>query len=157
VRTWEQNKTAINQLWPQCQWTDEERRLWSDDLSSVDQDVLFDAARNVKRNNDTLYPQLKWFREEYRALKRLKDARNPSRPSSVPRPARVVIAAELEERTKADLMLVVDDATVESHRDVIKIISDKAAKEQIYMHTAYRLVSYLLQRLGLDNGGRIWS
>jgi hypothetical protein len=54
-------------------------------------------------------------------------------------------------------MLVVDDATVESHRDVIELISDKAAKEQIHMHTAYRLVSYLLQRLGLDNGGRIWS
>jgi hypothetical protein len=74
-RTWEQNRTAINQLWPQCQWTDEERRLWSDDLASVDQDVLYDAARNVKRNNDTLYPQLKWFRDEYRSLKRLKDVR----------------------------------------------------------------------------------
>jgi hypothetical protein len=69
----------------------------------------------------------------------------------------VDIAAELDERTKADLMLVVDDATVESHREVIKLIADKAADLQIRMHTAYRLVSYLLQRLGLDNGGRVWS
>jgi hypothetical protein len=54
-------------------------------------------------------------------------------------------------------MLVVDDATVESHREVITLIADKAADLQIRMHTAYRLVSYLLQRLGLDNGGRVWS
>ena len=157
MRTWDQNKTAINQLWPQCQWTDEERRLWSDDLSSVDQDVLYDATRNVKRNNDTLYPQLKWFREEYRSLKRLKDARNPSRSSAEPRPSKVDIAAELDARTKADLMLVVDDATVENHREVITLIADKAADLQVRMHTAYRLVSYLLQRLGLDCGGRVWS
>jgi hypothetical protein len=157
VRTWQDNRTAINQLWPQCQWTDEERRLWSDDLSSLDQDVLYDATRNVKRNNDTLYPQLKWFREEYRSLKRLRDARNPNRPSSEPRPARVDIAAELDERTKADLMLVVEDATVENHREVVDLIAEKAGNLQIRLHTAYRLVSYLLQRLGLDNGGRIWS
>lgn len=157
MRTWQDNRTAINQLWPQCQWTEEERRLWSDDLHSLDQDVLYDAARNVKRNNDTLYPQLKWFREEYRSLKRLRDVRNPNRPSSEPRPARVDITDELDDRTKADLMLVIDDATVENHREVITLIADKASKLQVRMHTAYRLVSYLLQRLGLDGGGRIWS
>lgn len=68
MRTWDENRTAINQLWPQCQWTDEERRLWHDDLHCLDQPMLYDALRNVKRNNDTLYPQLKWILDSYREL-----------------------------------------------------------------------------------------
>jgi hypothetical protein len=71
MRTWEENKTAINQLWPMAQFTEEERRLWHDDLSGLDQAVLYDAIRNVKRNNESLYPQLKWLRDEYRHLSRL--------------------------------------------------------------------------------------
>jgi hypothetical protein len=54
-------------------------------------------------------------------------------------------------------MLVVEDATVENHQEVVDLIADKAADLQIRLHTAYRLVSYLLQRLGLDNGGRVWK
>ena len=68
MRTWDENRISINQLWPQCQWTDEERRLWHDDLHSLDQPMLYDALRNVKRNNDTLYPQLKWILDSYREL-----------------------------------------------------------------------------------------
>lgn len=68
MRTWDDNRTSINQLWPQCQWTEEERGLWHDDLHSLDQPMLYDALRNVKRNHDTLYPQLKWILDSYREL-----------------------------------------------------------------------------------------
>ena len=82
MRTWDDNRAAINQLWPQCQWTDEERRLWHDDLHALDQPMLYDALRNVKRNNDTLYPQLKWILDSYRELQSArKRATKPSAPA----------------------------------------------------------------------------
>lgn len=68
TRTWQQNSDAINGLWPQCQWTDEEIDLWRSDLSGLDQDVLFEAIREVKRSRESLYPQLVWVHAAYRTL-----------------------------------------------------------------------------------------
>lgn len=68
TRTWQQNSDAINGLWPQCQWTDEEIDLWRSDLSGLDQDVLFEAIREVKRSKESLYPQLVWVLTAYRTL-----------------------------------------------------------------------------------------
>lgn len=68
TRTWERNSETINGLWPHCQWTDEEIDLWHADLSGLDQDVLFEAIREVKRSRDSLYPQLAWIHAAYRPL-----------------------------------------------------------------------------------------
>jgi hypothetical protein len=152
-RTWDHNRTAINQLWPHCQWTDEERRLLTDDLASLDQDVLYDALRNVKREHDTLYPQLRWFRDEYRSLERLRNLRKPSQPSE--RRQVVDVDKELDERTGSELRLVVEDATVENYREVVSLVCDKAAALQIRMQTAFALNKYLYERLGLNDGGRV--
>lgn len=73
-RTWDDNRTAINELWPVVQFTNEEKRLWNDDLSSLDQDTLYDAIRNAKRNHDSVYPQLKWILDAYRELTNLRRA-----------------------------------------------------------------------------------
>ena len=67
-RTWQQNSDAINGLWPQCQWTDEEIDLWRSDLSGLDQDALFEAIREVKRSKESLYPQLAWVHAAYREI-----------------------------------------------------------------------------------------
>ena len=72
TRTWQQNSDAINGLWPQCQWTDEEIDLWREDLSGLDQDVLFEALREVKRSKDSLYPHLLWVHQAYRTLRAAK-------------------------------------------------------------------------------------
>lgn len=68
TRTWQQNSDSINGLWPQCQWTDDEIDLWRSDLAGLDQDVLFEAIREVKRSRDSLYPQLVWIHTAYRTL-----------------------------------------------------------------------------------------
>lgn len=67
-RTWNDNRTAINQLWPAVTYTPEEARLWKDDLSGLDQSMLYDAIRNTKRSHDSVYPQLKWVLDAYREL-----------------------------------------------------------------------------------------
>jgi hypothetical protein len=78
TRTWQQNSDAINGLWPQCQWTDEEIDLWREDLSGLDQNLLFEALREVKRSKESLYPQLVWVHQAYRKLSadRLEAARH---------------------------------------------------------------------------------
>lgn len=150
MRTWEENKRAINELWSQCQWTEEERRLMHDDLGGLDQVVLYDAIRNVKRSHDSLYPQLKWFLEEHRSLARIRKLAS-ARPAAEKRET-VVIDSELDTRIRDELTAVVEMATPETFEETRDLIADKASKLQIELATAFRLCMYLLKRLGLDEG-----
>lgn len=158
MRTWEENRTAINQLWPMAQFTEEERRLWHDDLSGLNQDVLYDAIRNVKRNNESLYPQLKWLREEYRHLNRL--VQYVSRPAPGCEKREIVnIDKEENRRYRDDLRLLIESSAPSDFQQTIDVIADKAAHKKIEMATAYGLVQYAIERLGMDDkaGGRIRS
>lgn len=71
-RTWDDNREAINQLWPTHEWSQEEAKLVREDLSPLDQPMLYDAIRNAKRKHDTPFVHLKWLLDEYRELARLK-------------------------------------------------------------------------------------
>lgn len=144
MRTFEANKQAINQLWPQCQWTDEERKLWHDDLSPLDQDTLYDAIRNVKRSHDTLYPQLKWISQEYRELASAKrKALKPSTPSE----KRLELAiSDEEDAALANDFVAVIDASDPSHCPGIEVmVLDKLPK--MHARTAVRLILYARKRL----------
>ena len=154
MRTWDDNRNAINQLWSQCEWTEEERRLMHDDLGSLDQDVLYDAIRNVKRNYDTLYPQLKWFRSEYRVLDRLRKLKQPGQRVADERQP-VHIDSRQNERMKDELKLAIESATPGDYQFTVDLVADKAARCEIELATAIRLVNYLNERLGIANGGRI--
>lgn len=152
MRTWDQNRAAINQLWPHCKWTDEERVLWHDDLHRLDQVVLYDAIKNVKRNNESMYPQLKWVREEYRQLHRLKTFSENKRLATTEPRQLVNIDEAADAAMREELKAVVEMTTPAEFRGTVDLIADKAARLQIKMATAFRLVSYLLRRLGMDNG-----
>ncbi len=155
MRTWDDNKTAINGLWPMMQLTDEEKRLWHDDLQPLDQVVLYDAIRNVKRNNDTLYPQLKWMRDEYRTLHRMRQLSDRrSKPSGEPRKV-VRIDKRDDDRMASDLRAYIDDCTPGQWREAVDFIADKAAAERLELTTAFRLCRYLNERLGMSNGGKV--
>jgi hypothetical protein len=151
VRTWSDNKTAINQLWPMAQFTEEERRLWHDDMSGLNQGVLYDAIRNVKRNNESLYPQLKWIRDEYRSLHRLSQFAERKTATGEPREI-VKIDADANRRYRDDLRIVIDDASPSQFQDIVDMIADKAGEKKIEMATAYGLVRYAIERLGMGGG-----
>lgn len=153
MRTWDENRRAISELWPLMEWTAEEKKLWIDDLSVLDQSLLYDAIRNVKRNNDTNYPQLKWIREEYRTLSRLSQAAVRSGKPPEPRELQKVDAAD-DERYRAELMEVIRMASPADFEMIRDLISDKAAQVKIEMATALRLINFLLQRTGRAQGGR---
>jgi len=153
MRTWDENRRAISELWPMMEWTNEEKKLWIDDLSGLDQVVLYDAIRNVKRTHDTNYPQLQWICEEYRTLQRLKaNAERTGKPHQ-PRELQKVDSSD-DERYREELMEVIR-LCVPSDFDTIRdLIADKAAKLKIEMSTSQRLIRFLLQRTGRAQGGR---
>jgi hypothetical protein len=153
VRTWDQNRAAINQLWPMAQFTDEEKRLWNEDLCRLDQVVLYDAIRNVKRTRDSLYPQLTWVMTEYRDLMRVRRAteRKPAGERHTP----VVIDRDSDQQVGRDLRAVVEMATRETYGETVDMIADAAGRLKIEMKTAYGLVLYLLKRLGMDRGNAL--
>lgn len=144
MRTWEENKSAINQLWPQCQWTEEERRLWSGDLGNLDQDVLYDAIRNVKRCHDTLYPQLKWMLDGYRELFSLK-RRVLSRPKGQEEKLDLKISADEDRRLAADFIAVIDESSPDDFQNIETMVLDRLPK--MYAATAHRLLMYARKRL----------
>lgn len=150
MRTWDENRTAINQLWPMVQFTDEEKRLWSEDLSRLDQAALYDALRNIKRTRDSLYPQLPWVLAEYREVMRARKAteRRPAAERHTP----VVIDRDTDLQVGRDLKAVVEMTTRETYTETVDMIADSAARLKIEMKTAYSLVQYLLKRLGMGNG-----
>jgi len=156
VRTWDDNKRAINQLWPKAEFTDEERRLWHDDLSGLNQDVLYDAIRNVKRANDTLYPQLKWFRDEYRHLERLRRFADGRQVKGSDQPREIVdIDPAMDARMAADLRDVIDTLTPSQWQEGVDLIAQKAHDKKIELGTGCKLGHYLNDRLGMSGGGRV--
>ena len=151
MRTWDENKAAINQLWPQCQWTDEERRLWKDDLSGLDQAVLYDAVRNVKRTRDTLYPQLKWVLEEYRDLS-LARKRSAKKPADGGVKLSLKIKDEEDKRLHDDFVHLIDISSPSDFADVETRVLDNLPK--MYSRSAIRVLKYARMRLlGETNGG----
>ena len=156
MRTWDDNKRAINQLWPKAEFTDEERRLWNDDLSGLNQDVLYDAIRNVKRANDTLYPQLKWFRDEYRHLERLRRFADGRQVKGSDQPREIVdIDPAVDAKMAADLRDVIDTLTPSQWQEGLDLIKQKAGENKLELGTACKLGHYLNDRLGMSGGGRV--
>ena len=147
MRTWEENKTTINQLWPQCRWTGEEGELWRGDLSRLDQDVLYDAIRDVKRSHDTLYPQLKWMLETYRELAALKKSAGVTKTK-----AEVKIKLDINEEENAklvdDCMKMIDESTRADFPSVEEtVLNQLKQKNGIYASAAVRLLRYARRRL----------
>lgn len=145
MRTWDDNRAAINQLWPQCQWSEEERRLLHDDLGSLDQAVLYDALRNVKRNYDTLYPQLKWMLESYRELMSArKRASTPSKPQE--RKLDLSIDDEEDRRMSSDFIALVDKATPAEFSEIESAVLD-VGLPKMHSRSAIRVLRYARCRL----------
>ena len=144
MRTWEQNKTTINQLWPTCSFTDEEKRLWGDDLGSLDQDVLYDAIRNVKRTRDTQWPQLKWMLDAYRELGHAK--RQAKTHSKQPEP-RVGVNVNEDENSRLadDFVAYIDSAAPSDYPAIFDMVLDRLPK--MHSRTALRVINYAKKRL----------
>ena len=145
MRTWDDNRASINQLWPQCSWSDEERRLWHDDLHSLDQAMLYDALRNVKRNHDTLYPQLKWILESYRELAAARKR------AARPQPAReeklkLNIDDEEDRKMTADFLALIDISQPSEFAAVEKKVLD-IGLPKMHSRSAVRVLNYARLRL----------
>jgi len=151
TRTWEDNCKAINGLWPHCEWTDEQRSLWRDDLSHLDQDVLHEALREVKRTHDSLYPQLPWVIEAYRSI--VASKRCTTGDSSWLRETRK--AVHIDEKNSARLASefrnLIEVAKPEDFHDIEKRILDKVYDLEIVMAPATRVLAYAGQRLLGEN------
>lgn len=144
MRTWEENKAAINQLWPTVKFTDEERNLWRDDLSGLDQSSLYDAIRNVKRTHDNPWPQLKWVLDEYREIARIR-ARASSPVSAKEKKLNITVDPEQDGKLAKDFCAWIDSATPSEFSDIEIKVLDKLP--EMWSRTAVRVLKYARARL----------
>ncbi len=144
MRTWDENKTAINQLWPSHEWSDEEAKLVREDLSPLDQPTLYDAIRNAKRKHDTPFVHLKWLLDEYRELSSSKrHALKASKPKD-PK-LQISIDDDLDRKLAADFVAWIDDCDPEHFGEVETRVLDKLP--QMHSLSALKVLSYARSRL----------
>jgi hypothetical protein len=144
VRTWEENKTAINQLWPSHEWSDEEAKLVREDLSPLDQPTLYDAIRNAKRKHDTPFVHLKWLLDEYRELA---SAKRHALKVTQPKDPKLQISIDddLDRKLSADFVAWIDDCDPEHFGEVETRVLDKLP--QMHSLSALKVLSYARSRL----------
>lgn len=144
MRTWEENKTAINQLWPTHEWSDEEAKLVREDLSPLDQPTLYDAIRNAKRKHDTPFVHLKWLLDEYRQLESVK--KHASR-SAKPRDPKLELNVDDErDRMLRDQFIAYIEECEPQHFGEVE---DRVLEKLPQMHSvsAVRVLGYARARL----------
>jgi hypothetical protein len=145
-RTWDENRAAINQLWPVAQFTEEEKRLWNDDLSGLDQDTLYDSIRNAKRTHDSIYPQLKWIRDAYRDLDALRRAAiRFNRP--IEKRTEWNISDERDREKCNEMMEWVDRARPSEYETIRRAVFSDENFPQLHSTTCLRILAYAKERL----------
>lgn len=144
MKTWDDNRSSINQLWPTFVFTDAEKQLWHDDLSGLDQDTLYDAIRNVKRTRDTQWPQLKWMLDAYRELAHAKRQATTHRIKSEPRVG-VNVNEDENSQLADDFIAYIDSASPTDCPQIIEMVLDRLPK--MHSRTALRVINYAKKRL----------
>lgn len=151
MKTWDENRASINQLWPTFVFTDAEKQLWHDDLGGLDQDLLYAAIRNVKRTRDTQWPQLKWMLDAYRELAHLKRQAkthwvkaDPNQVKALPRFGTDVNEDE-NSRLADDFIAYIESAAPSDFEDINERVLDKLPK--MHSRTAMRVINYAKKRL----------
>ena len=144
MRTWDENKTAINQLWPTHSWTEEEGKLVREDLSPLDQATLYDAIRNAKRKHDTPFVHLKWLLDEYRELSAAK--RHAFRPGK-PRDPKLELNIDdaTDQMLRDQFITFIDGCEPKDFGDVETRVLHKLP--QMHSVSAVRVLSYARARL----------
>lgn len=144
MRTWEENKTAINQLWPTHAWSDEEAKLVREDLSPLDQPTLYDAIRNAKRKHDTPFVHLKWLLDEYRELSAVKNhASKFNRPRADK--LNIVVDDEKDRKHRQDFIAYIDGCDPQHFKDLETRVLDKLP--EMHNISAHKVLMYARARL----------
>ena len=143
-RTWEDNKLAINELWPAYVFTGEERKLWTDDLSHLDQAMLYDAIRNAKRSHETPFPQIKWLTDAYRELKRQRGDATHFKAGNEPK-MKSEVKDDESRKLAEDFVLVIDDAEPSQFDEIQESILSKVTK--MHFAASRRVLNYARERL----------
>lgn len=147
-RTWDDNRKVINDLWPVVKFTDEERRLWHDDLSGFDQSMLYDAIRNVKRSHDSVYPQLKWILDAYRelAIRRRAAISGTSGKPKEPKVCHHFDDAE-DRRRRREYIEWIESASPTDYRAIYDHVFDMENFRHMKSQTVSSLILYAKERL----------
>jgi len=143
MRTWDQNRSVINDFWP-TEWNPEETKLMHDDLSPLDQATLYDAIRNAKRKHDTPFVHLKWLLDEYRELA---SAKKHALKSSKPKDEKLQlnIDDDQDRRLCDQFVAYIDECEPQHFAEVETRVLDKLP----WMHSAsaVRVLNYARARL----------
>jgi hypothetical protein len=150
MKTWEDNRSTLNQLWPTWKVTGEERALWNDDLSGLDQTVLYDAIRNAKRTHDAPWPQLKWVLDCYRDLDSARKQLTRSYVKAEPK-LKIEVDDAKDQRYVKEFRAYIEVASPSDFAQIKTMILDKLP--EMHARSCYLLLRYATARFFPDRVG----
>jgi hypothetical protein len=157
MRTIEENSKAIGGLWPEWKPTDEQRSLWRDTLTPLDQDAVFEAVRRAKASSNWREPVLKGVVEAYAEVRRERaEAAKAAKPAAAPEPVPDRKSFEqpeaaVERRLIEDFTGVIEAARPGEFKEIEGRVLDRLGRG-LSSVAAYRLLVAARRRL-LGQGG----
>lgn len=152
MKTYEDNVEVINQLWQSFTPTHELRQLFRERLHRLDQDILYEAIKQAKVENDGPWPSIKWFTSAFSDIQKKQLQSAPYKPSRYVRNVIPDVDAESEKVLIAEFCAAIEGCTDEGFYEMEKLILDKYDASLLSSLSAFRLLRQLLIHLGYGVG-----
>ena len=152
MSSWETNKTAIRELWPNATIPQALAELFADKLEHLDQAVLAKAIREARVASKYPTPEIREILDAYQRAKRLDSSAWQPRAFEPPLPLSPGVDPETEHRTakEIDILLQTIDRSTTAVEDLIRRILDAMDADQIGPPAAHRkLVPLQVMRMML--------
>lgn len=169
MTSWETNKAAIRELWPNATIPQALAELFADKLQHLDQGVLAKAIREARVAAKYPTPEIREILEAYHKAKRLDSSGWQPRAYEPPLPLSPGVDPETEHRTakEIDILLQDVDRSTTGVEDLIRRILDAMDANQIGPPAAHRkLVPLQVMRMllrgktvhpvGLERATKVW-
>lgn len=148
MRTYDDNVEVINELWQSFAPTHELRQLFRERLEKLDQNVLYEAIKQAKVDNDGPWPAIKWFTSAYNEIKRKQLQSAPHKPSQYVRNIIPDVDVAEENRLVSEFCAAIEGCNDEGFIGLREMILDKYDAHLLSSLNAHRLCRQLLVHLG---------
>lgn len=148
MRTYDDNVEVINELWQSFTPTHELRQLFRERLQKLEQDVLYEAIKQAKVDNEGPWPAIKWFTAAYNEIKRKQIQSAPHKPSQYIRHIIPDVDVAEENRLVSEFCAAIEGCTDEGFTSMRDMILDKYDAHLLSSLNAHRLCRQLLVHLG---------
>jgi hypothetical protein len=149
MRTYEDNVETINELWQTFMPTHELKQLFREQLSKLNQDVLYLSIKRAKVDNEGPWPAIKWFTTAYADVQRkLREAGEVREVAYKPiKNTLPKVDGDAEAKLVSDFRLAIQDCGDQGFVALHDMIVDRVGRCEIGLANGARLCNELREHV----------